>query len=473
MVRTAVEASFQLTHNAGPEAPLNPHPNFSLNAMRLSERSNLSKNRRDWSFDSSLGELFEVYGRDGSPIEVDFRKLVPLNSGIDRHSHLIHPYPAKLLLNIPLYFLACTQLCQPSSVVYDPFCGSGTVLLESILSGRNAVGSDANPLARLIAKVKTCRIEHKYIEQKLADILGSFENCTPTTFSKVVDPRRWYSADAISELGRLLASIRENCVGDVLDFMEICFSSVARKTSLCDPRISVPVRLKGDSLLYQSNNPPSVPGLFCKVVQQNAARIANLPLDDLTVTIDADARTRAAELEESVDLVITSPPYAGAQKYIRSSTLALGWLGLAPDSKLRNLERQNIGREHFEKAEIGVTEVDERLMANDALQAIGEINPLRAHIAAKYLEEMAVAASAIAARLKPGGHLVLVVGDNLICGKPFTTTGYLRRVFELQGLCAILELVDTIKSRGLMTSRNKTAGTIEREHVFVLKKPVR
>lgn len=48
-----------------------------------------------------------------------------------------------------------SKYCSAGDVVFDPFMGSGGVLLESILHGNNAVGFDINPLAVLISRVKT------------------------------------------------------------------------------------------------------------------------------------------------------------------------------------------------------------------------------------------------------------------------------------------------------------------------------
>ncbi len=55
--------------------------------------------------------------------------------------------------------------------------------------------------------------------------------------------------------------------------------------------------------------------------------------------------------ENSVQLVITSPPYSGAQKYIRSTSLNIGWLGFCAASELRTYKKATIGREEYHKDE--------------------------------------------------------------------------------------------------------------------------
>src|SRR5207253_6464755 len=68
-------------------------------------------------------------------------------------SHDIHPYPAKFIPQIPRNLIA--RLSMPGETVWDPFGGSGTTALESVLLGRQAISSDVNPLAEVIGKAKT------------------------------------------------------------------------------------------------------------------------------------------------------------------------------------------------------------------------------------------------------------------------------------------------------------------------------
>ena len=104
-------------------------------------------------------------------ISVNFRALVPELKKTERYTHLIHSYPAKLLAKKPYFFFATDTLCLVNGTVLDPFCGTGTVLLEAALSGRNALGADANPLAELITGGKTVYIPSKELIETLSAIL--------------------------------------------------------------------------------------------------------------------------------------------------------------------------------------------------------------------------------------------------------------------------------------------------------------
>lgn len=423
-----------------------------------------------WDFSDAYDRLEKQYKRSKRPITVNFRQLVPIHSGADRSTHLLHSYPAKLLANIPIFFLNCKQLRRPGGVVLDPFCGTATVLLEAVLSGHHALGADANPLARMIALAKLTPVSNAAIEAAMQSIRKRIKHVKPIQFSPVVDVDVWFYPSVQEKLGRLLAAIREIKSTKARRFFEVCFSNCLRKASLADMRMSVPVRDKTSGKDHRVD----VLKIFERCVSANSKRLRGLASVDKTLlanaSIASDARSLPRDKTGKVDLIITSPPYLGAQKYVRASSLSIGWLGLAPQAKLRVLERQSIGREHFSKSEYLKLDVRETGDAARKLRQLWKRNPLRAHIAATYLREMSAAFSAACRTLKRGGHFILVIGDNSVCGKPFHTSQYMRKILLTNGLKLRMELVDEIRSRGLMTKRNKTAGLISQEHIFVFQK---
>lgn len=427
---------------------------------------------QEWDFSDDLEDLRSVYDRTRAPIATNFRKLVSLHSGVDRYSHLLHAYPAKLLLNIPLFFLNCRQFSK--GILYDPFCGSGTVLLEGLLAGWSVGGADANPLARLITAVKLSHIDIIEIEAAFGLIIERYQTAKPAPFSPIVDVNRWFSSDAQNQIGRLSTAIDSVKCPNVSAFFKVCLSACLRRSSYVDPRLSVPVRVKEQSEEFRRAERPDVVGDFGRTVFVNMRRLRRLHganADHLTrFPLFSDARAIEAPPGRLVDLIVTSPPYVGAQKYVRASSLSLGWLGLAPNDQLRPLERLNIGREHYPKQDYVDLALPEDCDASSALKRIWELNRLRAHIAANYLIEMAAALRAAVRCLSPEGHLILVIGNNTICGEEFDTRLYLTQIAVKAGLQLELELEDDIRSRGLMTKRNVTAGMINREHILVLRR---
>jgi hypothetical protein len=178
------------------------------------------------------------YARTNTPCVVDFRSLVRECSP-DRHTHLLHSYPAKLLPQIPTFFLEnkkFTQLRRPT-VLADPFCGSGTVLLEGAIRGHEVVGADTNPLARLIARVKTNPISTRSIRDHLMTINHQVARMGDCDLPPVVNLSEWYAASVAKELGKLRLAIARIESKPVREFMLVCFSVCVRKMSRADPRL--------------------------------------------------------------------------------------------------------------------------------------------------------------------------------------------------------------------------------------------
>jgi len=430
---------------------------------------------------AALKEILDHYKTSGEVQTLSFRNLISWIKVGERATHYIHPYPAKLLPQIAHFFLAAKEHFGSELRVLDPFGGSGTVALETILSGNKAYYADANPLARYIAKVKTTIVDTNRLRNELVCIEQRYKRSRSRKKPDVVNLEKWFSIEVINSLVRLKSSIDECECTEVRDFYLVVFSAVSRKVSNADPRLSVPVIRKNIDTIEHKN----VFKIFLQQSEANISRMKELirlgvcpaPIKD----VGFDARCLKYPVawgnssneplqSKSIDLIITSPPYAGAQKYIRASSLSLGWLGLTESGDLKCLENKNIGREHFPKsvwAESISTSVE---AANEVIERVRTVNPLRAAIAATYLNEMEYCFQEMSRVLVDNGHLILVIGNNEVCGEKFLSSEYLSSIAKGYGLDPILQSVDEIKSRGLMTKRNKTAGIISLEWVIMFRK---
>ena len=433
------------------------------------------------------------YTRNGEPIRINFREIVTELSSTERYSHLIHSYPAKLLCHIPYFFLQTDYFCPKNGVVLDPFCGTGTVMLEANISGRNAKGADANPLACLITKVKTTYIKKDDLQKTLGTIISRAKRFNTNEYLDKPSISRWFSKSTISQLWHLECAIKKVRDAKQQEFFMMCLSNLVKKVSFADPSISVPVKLNPERF---AQNPERMEAArfklktlenidvydkFENVCQLNINRIESLKevysKGITSEVISTDARTLTKEIggkeilqDESVDLILTSPPYAGAQKYIRSSWLNLYWLGTKNSEDIRLLNKQNIGREDYHKADMFrvITNIQ---AADDVLTSLyNEGKNERAFIVGNYLNEMKSAIDESVRVLKTGGYMIIVIGNNTVCGRPFDTQDYLTTYITSKGLRLQFKLIDDIKSYGLMTKRNKTASRISCEWVLVFKK---
>lgn len=396
-------------------------------------------------------------------------------------------------MHIPYFFLNNNIISKPGEIGLDPFCGSGTVLLESILVGRNCYGADSNPLAQLISQVKTTKFDLKKLSYYRSFLKRSSSLTADSPIPAVININHWFSKTAQQQLAYLLREIQQIEDETYQRFFLLCFSVCVRKVSNADPRVSVPVRLKAGkyknnpSLNNKSNvllnelTDVNVIKRFFEIVDVNIKRLSNfLNLHQTRAAaqvISNDARQIQRTLNStdllasnSVDYVITSPPYAGAQKYIRASSLNLCWTQLSTPEQLKQLDNNNIGRENYRKSQYSQLQPTGLEKADQQLAEIYKVYPLRAHIAGNYLREMTQAFAEIARVLKQGKFFVLVAANNQVCGHVFPTHQYLREIAQHLGFCVELELIDDIHSYGLMTKRNKTASVITREWITVFRK---
>lgn len=434
------------------------------------------------------------YAECSEPIRINFRQLVPELNNNERFSHLIHPYPAKLLSNIPYFFLCTDYFCPKDGIVLDPFCGTGTVMLEANISGRNALGADANPLAVLISQVKTTYIPSDALLTTLNTIMTSTRRSKKEVTFNTGNIKRWFSSSTIQQLARLEDIIEKIKDEDQKRFFMLCFSSVIKKVSYADPSISVPVKLNPERFTNNMDRKQAVEfklktlecidvfekfETICKLNIKRIESLAGIKEKGITTEIISNDARKLTDTyggcnllkNDSVDFILTSPPYAGAQKYIRSSWLNLYWLGKKLPEEIRLLKSKNIGREDYHKADFK-KRVKTGISAADAVleSLYKEGKNERAYIVGNYLNEIKLAFDESMRVLKVGGYMVVVIGNNTVCNRPFNTQDYLTTYLQSKGMHLELKLIDDIKSYGLMTKRNQTASTISCEWILVFKK---
>lgn len=423
----------------------------------------------------------------------------------DVYTHLMHSYPAKLLAYIPIVFLT-SSLISAKDRVMDCFAGTGTVLLECLVhqfTPRNCYGVEINPLARLIAKVKTTPLQLKQLEV-LSTKLYQFIIATPKApIPEFKNRDFWFRPAAQEDLARIRYSIETlDMSPDERDFFRVCLSAIIRDMSRADPDVAPPVLFNPEKfppkrqaeirrLLWKKQRANALE-LFKVKVLSNLRRMkdfsgrmgeidrakSSIVWDDACeikmgryVEAGKIDKTGARVLANSVGMVITSPPYMAAQKYIRTTRLELSWLGLASEDEIQQLNNSIIGAERVpfeEKREL--IPVDNST-ADSLLKRVYRSNPERAAIASRYFRTMRHALRSIHRALKPEGICVLVVGNNTLDGYAVPNHRLLSEIAAENNMFATdLILRDPIRSRGLITKRHDTAGVIDDEYVIILRK---
>jgi hypothetical protein len=370
------------------------------------------------------------------------------------------------------------------TVVLDPFCGSGTVLLEGLLLGYNTLGIDVNPLARLISNVKTNVIDPTHLKRHLAGVLRRatvdryvLKSSGPLTF--------WFKPTVLGALHRIRRSIEVISHPECRDFYLATFSSIVRSCSLADPSIAPPVRLSSlravrgndryrrdlrHSQLLSRND---VVDSFVRAADRNIARMEALYNTTNRGTARVLSATREAAAtglkDASIDMIVTSPPYCGAQKYVRS--LRLEMLLLNMEHKLiSEVDRNTLGTERVSKVRMGERLKTGSAEANRLINRVNLSNSVRALMLAEYVRYLTRFSRECWRVLRPGGHAFVTFGTSRIAGH----TVDLAKLFMLEAVRAgfkpLATLIDRIPSRGLLTARHVSAGIINDERVVWVQK---
>jgi hypothetical protein len=312
-----------------------------------------------------------------------------------------------------------------SSVILDPFCGSGTVLVEGLLRGYSTIGIDINPLAQLISRVKTTPLPLPKIEQYSQHILQSARRYRSHPSDEQL-PSYWFRGGPRLALHRIRRAIDNIDSKPCRDFFLVCLSSIVRRCSLADPSIPPPVRMSAkramragkryraafetaSSLIAQETF-----ARFTQAVTANTLRIAELNSVCAVGTsrvLDASA-SQTGLPPRSVDLVITSPPYCGAQKYVRSLSLELRLLGFS-ESELAEIDRRTLGTERLSRLKC----TTDLLPAAEALiSTIYARNSQRASILRDYLSGLSACTNELRRVLRPEATAFVTFGTSHIAG---------------------------------------------------------
>lgn len=253
-----------------------------------------------------------------------------------RYTHFIHVYPAMMIPPIPATILNIMRTYQPNiRNLMDPFMGSGTALLEGVLAGLNVWGVDLNPLACLLAKAKCTPIRSEILEEASRVLLENIEADINNENLRVETPNfhnidYWFKDYVIRDLQIIKQRINEIEDKDIKALFLVAFSQTVRDCSNTRNSEFKLYRMPTEKL--EEFN-PDVVEYFEINIQKCITGMAELYRQyqgGCSVNILA-ADTRSFELDEKMDILITSPPYGDSRTtvaYGQFSRLSLQWLDL-------------------------------------------------------------------------------------------------------------------------------------------------
>lgn len=352
-------------------------------------------------------------------------------------THGIHKYPAKFFPELPRWLIE--RYSEKGDVILDPFTGSGTTNVEAALSGRSSVGIDVDPFSRLLAKVKTTRLDKQELEFAISQLLDTVKRYDPKKVKESDIPAfpyrdNWFSREILLELTYIKKSIESLKVsGDVKDFFNICFTSIIRNVSNADDNCTRTVIRKK---LGKRVEPADALKKFVEKILLNVPKMiefSEICPKNVKTNIPSGMDARKIKYQGGYfDLAITSPPYINAVDYPRTHQLEIYWLGFENNS-LAPLKKQHVGTESVSSSDykqlhkLGIKEADKKILS------VFQVDPRRAYISFKYFEDMKKNLEEAHRVLKKGGKYVIVVGNNRIRGELFENWKYLMKLAEQVG----------------------------------------
>lgn len=358
--------------------------------------------------------------------------------GLHEYKGKFNPQMARSLINV---------VDSSATSLIDPFCGSGTALIEGLRLGLSVGGVDKNPLAAWMAKVKVRTLRasgdpslavlfREVAYQVTERMRTAQERGTATTPPHVTAEddeylRRWFPEPVLAALWAALAVADREPDDICADVLRITVSNIVRTVSWQLPE-DLRVRRRPSDW-----TPPDVAAVFAKAVSANAVALEEVgcasAIDRSLGSVVTQGSSQEPNVLRSVAaegrrLILTSPPYATALPYIDTDRLSLILLGLAHADEIRSLERDLTGsrewttriQREWDQARIDnrdgmpseVLDLVQRIVASNERDGAGFRRAAVPSLLYRYFSDMGKTLAAIGTILRPGERAVFVVGSN-------------------------------------------------------------
>lgn len=393
-----------------------------------------------------------------------------------RYTHGFHSYPAMMIPQVAHRLIE--KYSKDGDTLLDPFCGSGSVLAEAKVMGRNSWGIDLNPLAILIARVKTTAISPSILYKEFYRLIERVrempdaEACTPQFFN--ID--FWFKEPVIRGLAKIKGAINEIETAEVREFFQVTFSEVVRLVSNSRSHEFKLFRYPQERL---NNYHPDALRLFMQKAGANIEGMRHFhkvcPPNIWTRVIQADSTKPVSQIEAgSVDIIVTSPPYGDSRTtvaYGQFCRLSSQWLGLLPE-KAPDIDREMLGGKSAEYTNANLSSPT----LDNVAGLIAEKDIARARQVRSFYVDLCKCLPNMANYLKVGGHACIVIGNRRVKGIQLPTDVIICELSQMFGLDPLQIIVRNIPSKTMPLKNSPTnvrgiiEDTMHKEYIVILRK---
>jgi DNA methylase len=356
--------------------------------------------------------------------------------------HGFHSYPARMHPDTAQRLIA--RLSTPGQTVLDPFCGSGTVLVEARRLGRRGLGYDVNPLSRELSWLKTLAPNDDWLAALTEEAARVAAHADDRRKRKAGATKRYSDADraqfaphVLLELDGLRDGLQKSAQPELRRALFLVLSALLTKVS----------QKSGDSEAHATEKrvAPGFPSRFfvkkaSELCRQLAEYRRSLPPDAPAAACTlGDARKLPGLDARSVTLVVSSPPYPGVYDYLAHHDDRLRWLGLPSHD--------------FEKLEIG----SRRELSGESFGPA----------LAVWERDLAATLTALGRGLEAAGRIVLLIADSTLAGKPLYAERVVEKAAPAVGLTLLARASQT-RPHFHGASRDAFVKKPRREHLLAL-----
>lgn len=416
--------------------------------------------------------LYDFFEEKPKIIYVSFRELekeeVPSTTYA---SHGMYYYPAKFIPQVVRHTIK--RYTRVGDVVFDPFAGSGTVGVEAVLTCRNSIVWDLNPIIEPLMEAKLLRVspyDLEEVEKEAENIIQYDERAYTPKWSKI---NYWYHSEILKVLKKWWGYLHYKCISELKPLLRLALLKVTREFSYGDDQVpklfkskrkikSINDLMKSDwKSLMEKKLREYVKDIFEKALE--FTRYANKAKCNVYCNVKGgiDILNSSVKLEDDVQLLLTSPPYLIAHEYIRSTKLELFWLGYN-ERNIRNLMNSEIPYNKPLRTKIKSPTFKEYR------EKISRVRPDLLAYYDNYFHSIISAFEKFTPNIK--GYIAIFVGNASLGGIEVPIHKVIREHFENYGFKYEITYIDKIKARRIFRNRkNPRPEGISHEYLVVLR----
>jgi len=352
--------------------------------------------------------------------------------------HNFHPYPCKFPAFIPRTILK--NFAKPGDIIADPFVGSGTTMLEATLIGLSSVGYDINPLSCLLAKVKATPIkegELHIIDDFISDILSEYKKKKEISLFSYPSINHWFQNNAIRELSFLKIRINAISKNKIRDLLSLILSSIIVRISNQESDTRYAAIDKGIKDLSTIKIFMNKAEEIRKIYSDFYRRTKNFNIS--TMTYQSDGRDLQKAKNNSVDLIVTSPPYANTYDYYLYHKHRKFWL----DMDIQYAQYNEIGS----RREYSSLKEHPRKWEKDIEKCLEEMKRIT----------------------KKNKHIFIIIGDSVINKKLIKMNKMIRKLSNKIGLEHVETVSSPLSNHSKMFNPKFSSPIRKEEHLIHLK----